>query len=79
MSQEPKIAKDAVFKRSEQIPSDTPEVKGYDFNNGIDYTKLFDSYKYTGFQATNLGKAINEINRMVSKNYMWRNFPLKSN
>uniref|UniRef100_D3TQ86 deoxyhypusine synthase n=1 Tax=Glossina morsitans morsitans TaxID=37546 RepID=D3TQ86_GLOMM len=73
MSQEPKIAKDAVFKRSEQIPSDTPEVKGYDFNNGIDYTKLFDSYKYTGFQATNLGKAINEINRMLD----CRSYPLK--
>uniref|UniRef100_A0A1A9WLL2 deoxyhypusine synthase n=1 Tax=Glossina brevipalpis TaxID=37001 RepID=A0A1A9WLL2_9MUSC len=65
MSEEPKIAKDAILKRSEQIPSDTPQIKGYDFNNGIDYTKLFDCYKTTGFQATNLGEAINEINRIL--------------
>lgn len=65
MSEEPTIAKDAVLKRSESIPSGTPLIKGYDFNNGIDYSKLFASYVNTGFQATNLGLAINEINRMV--------------
>lgn len=69
MSQEPEIAKDAVLKRSEAIPEDTPKVKGYDFNDGVDYSKLFQSYVNTGFQASNLGLAINEINRMVSKNY----------
>lgn len=67
MPQEPLIAKDAVLKRSEAIPEGTPQVKGYDFNNGINYTKLFESYVNTGFQATNLGLAIKEINRMVRK------------
>lgn len=66
MSQEPELAKDAVLMRSEPIPEDTPQVKGYDFNDGINYSQMFESYVNTGFQATNLGLAIKEINRMVS-------------
>ncbi|XP_005187852.2 probable deoxyhypusine synthase [Musca domestica] len=65
MSQEPEIAKDAVLKKSEAIAEGTPQVKGYDFNDGIDYSKLFESYVNTGFQATNLGLAIKEINKML--------------
>ena len=41
------------------------EVKGYDFNDGIDYEKLFNSYATTGFQACNFAKAVDEINKMV--------------
>ena len=41
------------------------EIRGYDLNNGIDYEKIFKSYMNTGFQATNLTKAIKEINRMI--------------
>lgn len=66
MSAEPEIAKDAVLKRSERIPEGTPQVQGYDFNQGVDYSKLLESYVHTGFQATNLGLAIKEINKMVS-------------
>lgn len=65
MSVEPDIAKEAVLKRSENIPENTPIVKGYDWNQGIDYSKLFESYVNTGFQATNLGLAIREINQML--------------
>lgn len=74
MSQEPEIAKDAVLKRSEAIPKDTPQVKGYDFNQGINYSQMFESYVTTGFQATNLGLAIKEINRMVRKQQILQNF-----
>ena len=38
---------------------------GYDFNNGIDHHELLRSFKYSGFQATSLGNAIDEINNMV--------------
>jgi len=65
MSTEPAVAKDAVLKRSEALAEDTPQVRGYDFNEGVDYSRLFESYVNTGFQATNLGLAIREINRMV--------------
>jgi len=47
-------------------------VKGYDFNEGINYKKLLQSYSRTGFQATNMGCAIDRINEMIAK----RNEPL---
>ena len=37
---------------------DKPIVAGYDFNKGLDYGKVFESLINTGFQATNLGLAI---------------------
>lgn len=40
-------------------------VTGYDWNEGIDFNKLLDSYLNTGFQATNFGLAVNEINKMI--------------
>lgn len=65
MSAEPAVAKDAVLRPSERLAEDTPQVQGYDFNEGVNYSKLFESYVNTGFQATNLGLAMREINRMV--------------
>lgn len=62
---EPQIAKDAVLVRSKQLPEDTPAVKGYNFNDGIDYDQLLSSYLHSGFQATNFGKAVAEIDKMV--------------
>lgn len=66
MSGEPAVARDAVLVQSESMPSGTEEVKGYDWNQGINYSALLQTYKYSGFQATNLGKAIDEINKMVN-------------
>eukprot|EP00826_Nyctotherus_ovalis_P039687 TRINITY_DN3831_c0_g1_i7.p1 TRINITY_DN3831_c0_g1~~TRINITY_DN3831_c0_g1_i7.p1 ORF type:complete len:372 (+),score=105.61 TRINITY_DN3831_c0_g1_i7:264-1379(+) len=43
-------------------------VKGYDFNQGVDYDKLFASYSSCGIQATNMARAIEEINKMIK----WR-------
>lgn len=65
ISIEPQIANDSVLVKSAKLPDATPMVKGYDWNGGIDYDRLFDSYKHCGFQATNFGNAIDEINKMV--------------
>lgn len=65
MSNEPSIATEAVLAASSKLPDDTPIVSGYDWNNGLDYHKLFSTYINSGFQATNFGKAVNEINKMV--------------
>lgn len=65
MATEPQIAKDAVLTKSEQLPDVTPIVKGYEWNDGVDYDQLLGSYLHSGFQATNLGLAIDEINKMV--------------
>ncbi|XP_014220039.1 probable deoxyhypusine synthase [Copidosoma floridanum] len=54
-----------VLKPSVPLPSTMPTVKGYDFNNGINYSELFRSYKHSGFQATNFGLAVEEILRML--------------
>lgn len=67
-SSELEIAKDAVLVKSEKLPDVTPVVKGYEWNNGIDYDQLLGSYVHSGFQATNLGKAIEEVNKMVGPN-----------
>jgi len=59
----PAIVTDAVLVPSEKLTSAT--VVGYDFDCGVDYSKLLESYLRTGFQATNLGMAIEEIERML--------------
>jgi hypothetical protein len=56
---------EAVLLKSVELPKDTPVVKGYDFNNGVDYDALFKSYLTTGFQATNFALAIDQVNQMV--------------
>jgi len=63
----PNVAVEAVMVKSEEMPEGSEIVKGYDFNDGIDYHKLLQSYKYSGFQATNFGLAVDEINKMIKK------------
>ena len=41
------------------------KVHGYDFNIGIDHHQLLKSFKYSGFQATNFGLAVEEIWKMI--------------
>lgn len=65
MNTEPNSAKDAVLQQSQRLPEGTPVVRGYDWNRGINYGDLLASYKFTGFQATNFGRAVDEINRML--------------
>lgn len=65
------VSKEAVFVKTvkdEELIDENKIVKGYDFNQGLNFEKLFESYLYTGFQGTNLGKAIQEINKMIK----WR-------
>lgn len=65
MAEAPTIATGAVLVKSEPMPEGSEKVKGYDFNEGVDYHKLFTSMATTGFQATNVGRAIQEINKMI--------------
>ena len=60
----PDVVTQAVLVQSEAVPDGTPKVQGYDFNKGLDYSALLDSYKTIGFQATHFGRAVEEINRM---------------
>ncbi len=61
-----KSSRKNVLRKSEE-PFGMP-VKGYDFNNKLDYSKLLDSYSSTGFQATHFSKAVEIINKMIKDN-----------
>nr|GEY83229.1 deoxyhypusine synthase [Tanacetum cinerariifolium]GFB73931.1 deoxyhypusine synthase [Tanacetum cinerariifolium] len=54
----------AIFKQSESLEGTCASIKGYDFNNGVNYSELVKSFVSTGFQASNLGDAIDTVNQM---------------
>ena len=57
----------AVYQECEDIGQIATEVvSGYDFNKGLDYEAMFKTFRHTGFQATNLGLAIEEVNKMIN-------------
>ena len=63
----PSLLVESVLKKTSLQP-ESATVKGYDFNQGIDYAELIKSYATTGFQATCLSKSIDIINKMLK----WR-------
>ncbi len=56
----------AILKKSKEIGSG--KIVGYNFDKPFDANKFFDSFKDTGFQATNLGKAIELVKKMREEN-----------
>ncbi|HLC32310.1 MAG TPA: deoxyhypusine synthase [Candidatus Nanoarchaeia archaeon] len=50
--------------RESQEPKSYTAIRGYEFNNGINYEKILDSFFTTGFQATHLAQAIELIKKM---------------
>ncbi|MEM4239593.1 MAG: deoxyhypusine synthase [Candidatus Woesearchaeota archaeon] len=54
--------KENVLRESEEPQG--PEIHGYNFDKGVDYDKLLDSFATTGFQASHLARAIEIINKM---------------
>ncbi|MFA5125394.1 MAG: deoxyhypusine synthase [archaeon] len=57
-------AKKAFLKKSKEIGYG--KIQGYDFEKEFDSKKFFESFKDIGFQATNLGKAI-ELTKEMQK------------
>lgn len=62
------VSTEPVTEEGYAYLKDFEKVKGYDFNQGLDYEKLFDSYKNSGIQATSVGRGIEIINEMIK----WR-------
>ena len=58
------IAKKNILRMPEGNLESNIFIKGYDFNNKLDYSKLIDSYFTTGYQATHLAEAIEIIKKM---------------
>ncbi|GAA6105220.1 deoxyhypusine synthase isoform X1 [Tachysurus ichikawai] len=61
------VARNAVLRESGAVPEDMPQIRGYDFNKGVDYKALLQSYSTTGFQASSFAMAVQEINKMIDK------------
>jgi deoxyhypusine synthase len=55
-------ARDNILKESEEINGIS--IKGYDFNKGLDYSKLIDSFSSVGAQASSLAKAVEIVKKM---------------
>ncbi|KFD63529.1 hypothetical protein M514_06474 [Trichuris suis] len=60
-------AESAVFRNSVEMPDNATVIHGYDFNceNPLSVSDLFKSFFTTGFQATHLSRAVDEVNRMI--------------
>jgi deoxyhypusine synthase len=57
-------------KKNVLFDSKEPEgisIHGYEFNSGVNYEKILDSYLTTGFQATHLAKSIDIIDKMIKE------------
>ncbi len=64
MSAIPTTTTDAVLVKSVEMPTGSIKIEGYDFNRGVDHNALLDSFLASGFQASNFGMAVEEINKM---------------
>jgi len=59
------IGKKNIMRDKEvKDPEGLKEINGYDFNKGVNYDEIFKSFETTGFQATQLAKAIDLIKKM---------------
>ncbi len=58
----------ALFKKSEEVGYGS--IRGYDFSEEFDAERFFDAFNDMGFQATNLGKAIELVRKMRKEKAM---------
>ncbi|MEX0920757.1 MAG: deoxyhypusine synthase [Candidatus Pacearchaeota archaeon] len=65
MKESEKISRESIFKESKEVEGIS--VKGYDFDKGVNYEKILDSYLSTGFQASHFGKAVKIIEKMIKE------------
>jgi deoxyhypusine synthase len=61
-----KVARTNLLRASSELKG--VPVKGYDFNEGVDYEKLLDSFASTGFQATAFSDAVDVIQTIRKEN-----------
>ena len=57
------IARQNLFREGEEIEGTA--IRGYDFSSGAEYRKIVGSFASSGFQASNLARAIEITNKMM--------------
>ena len=68
----PAVVQEAVLVKSDPMPPEfSTLVKGHEFEGGtaVDYHALLQSFRTSGFQATNFGLAVEQITKMVGINW----------
>lgn len=63
----PSVSASAVLGESSTLPSSTPKCEGMDFGVATEQSildQIMNSFKTTGFQATNMALAVDQINEM---------------
>ncbi len=60
-----KIARKNLMRKSDEVSG--AAVRGYDFNKGVNWEKIIESFGNMGFQATNLSRAIEITNEMIKE------------
>ncbi|KAG5451633.1 Deoxyhypusine synthase [Clonorchis sinensis] len=59
---------ECILKSTVNLPTGVTEpVKGYDFNKGVEFSAIMDSFRSTGFQATHFARAVDVINMMLDR------------
>ncbi len=58
-----KTARENLLRESSEVSGTV--VKGYEFNNGVDYAGIVNSFASSGAQATEFSKAIGIVNDMI--------------
>ncbi|XP_003387057.1 PREDICTED: deoxyhypusine synthase-like [Amphimedon queenslandica] len=65
----PPLAQEAVLAQSQPMPEGSQEVKGYSWDSvtdgKVDYSAMLEAYLTSGFQATNFGLAVQQVNDML--------------
>ena len=59
-----KAAREALLRASDEPKGEA--VKGYDFNQGVNFGKIVESFSTTGYQATGFGEALDITKKMIS-------------
>lgn len=64
MEDKEQIARENLLREGSEVKGTA--IKGYDFNEGVNYDKIVKSFASTGYQASNLAKAIEITNKMLA-------------
>lgn len=69
ISKLPEVMRKGLFSRGDyDILDGMMKIEGYDFNQGVDYEKMIQTYIHSGCQASYVGRSIDIINQMIK----WR-------
>ncbi len=60
-----KTARENILRESEEAKG--LSIKGYDFNKGVNYEKILESFETTGIQASNFSEAVKIVNEMIKE------------